>query len=315
LNVFCHKKPFFCLPSRIIEWINLAIIYAKPYDNLMTITPYLALTRLNAPIGIWLLFFPAAWAVALVGGANAGVLMLTLLLGAALTRAAGCIMNDLADRKLDALVERTKNRPLASGNVRPWQAILLLILLLIAALALALSLPVQVFLLALIAVPMMAAYPWMKRLTWWPQIFLGLTFNLAALFGWLATGQPLAPPALTLYAACVLWTLGYDTIYAVQDMADDEAAGIRSAARRVGLARLRWFVAACYGLMLALLALTGALLQLGVMYYMGLALVGAQLLWQIRQLPCAPERAGGLFKSNQWAGLILLITLLITRLV
>ena len=155
----------------------------------------------------------------------------------------------------------------------------------------------------------------MKRLTWWPQVFLGLTFNLAALFGWLATGQPLAAPALTLYAACVLWTLGYDTIYAVQDMADDEKAGIRSTARRLGVARIRWFVAGCYGLMLALLALTGALMQLGVMYYMGLALMGAQLLWQIRQLPCNPARAGALFRSNQWAGLVLLMALLITRLV
>jgi len=281
----------------------------------MTITPYLTLTRLNAPIGIWLLFFPASWAVALVGGPNSGTLMLTLLLGAALTRAAGCIMNDLADRKLDAQVERTKHRPLASGSVRPWQAILLLILLLIAALALALSLPVQVFLLALVALPMMAAYPWMKRLTWWPQVFLGLTFNLAALFGWLATGQPLATPALTLYAACVLWTLGYDTIYAIQDMADDEKVGIRSTARRLGVARIRWFVAGCYGGMLALLALTGALIQLGVMYYMGLALMGAQLLWQIRQLPCIPARAGALFRSNQWAGLVLLIALLLSRLV
>lgn len=289
-------------------------IFNPLYDSLMTIFPYLALTRLDKPIGIWLLFFPASWAVALVGGANAGALMLTLLLGAALTRAAGCIINDLTDRKLDAQVERTKHRPLASGAVKPWQAIILLIVLLLAALALALSLPAQVFLLALIALPMIALYPWMKRLTWWPQIFLGLTFNLSALFGWLAADAPLALAAFTLYAACVFWTLGYDTIYAVQDMADDEAAGIRSTARRVGLHRIRWFVAACYGIMLALLALTGALLHISILYYVGLALMAAQLLWQIRALPPTPAQAGSLFRSNQWAGLILLFTLLLARL-
>ncbi len=276
---------------------------------------YLELTRLNKPIGIWLLFFPASWAVALVGAGNSGLLMLLMLIGATLTRAAGCIINDLTDRKLDAQVERTKHRPLASGAIKPWQAMLLLVALLCAALALALSLPVQVLMLALLALPMIALYPWMKRITWWPQVFLGLTFNLGALFGWLATGAPLIVPTLTLYAACIFWTLGYDTIYAVQDMADDEKAGIRSTARRLGLARIRWFVAACYGLMLALLALTGAMLHLNFIYYLGLALVGAQLLWQIRQLPCVPARAGALFCSNQWAGLILLMTLLAMRLV
>jgi 4-hydroxybenzoate polyprenyltransferase len=282
----------------------------------MTISPYIALMRLDKPIGIWLLFFPAAWGAALAAPVgDSSSLMLTLLLGAALTRAAGCILNDLTDRKLDAEVERTKHRPLASGAVNPWQAILLLIVLLIAALALALSLPAQVFLLALLALPMIALYPWMKRLTWWPQLFLGLTFNLSALFGWLAADAPLTLAAFTLYAACVFWTLGYDTIYAVQDMADDETAGIRSSARRLGIDRIRWFVAGCYGLMLALLAITGALLHISIFYYFGLALMATQLLWQIRQLPCAPARAGALFKSNQWAGLILLITLLVSRLV
>jgi 4-hydroxybenzoate polyprenyltransferase len=281
----------------------------------MTISPYIALTRLDKPIGVWLLFFPAAWGVALAApAATAGWLMGVMLLGAALTRAAGCIINDLTDRRLDAQVERTKHRPLASGAIKPWQAILLLAILLLAALALALSLPAQVFLLALLALPMIALYPWMKRLTWWPQIFLGLTFNLAALFGWLAADAPLALPAFTLYAACVFWTLGYDTIYAVQDMADDAKVGIRSTARRIGLHRIRWFVAGCYGLMLALLALTGALLSVGWPFYVGLLAAAAHALWQVRALPCTPERAGMLFRSNQWMGLMLLAGLLAARL-
>ena len=194
----------------------------------MTLHPLLVLMRLDKPIGIWLLFFPAGWAVALAAAPGTLLpLLAAMLLGSALTRAAGCIMNDLTDRQLDAQVERTRTRPLASGAVSPRQALALLALLLVLALSLALSLPRAVLALALVAVPMIAAYPWMKRLTWWPQLFLGLTFNLSALAGWLATGQPLSAAAFTLYAASILWTLGYDTIYAIQDMADDATVGIR----------------------------------------------------------------------------------------
>ncbi|MFZ4540569.1 MAG: 4-hydroxybenzoate octaprenyltransferase [Rickettsiales bacterium] len=277
----------------------------------MTIAHYIALTRLNKPIGIWLLFFPAAWAVALAGGD--GKLMCIMLLGATLTRSAGCIINDLTDRKLDAQVERTKNRPLASGAITPAQAIALLIILLIAAFALALSLPVVVFFLAILALPMIALYPWMKRLTWWPQAFLGLTFNLGALFGWAATGAPLSLPPLILYAACFFWTLGYDTIYAVQDMADDAIVGIRSSARRLGARHIRRFVTICYGLTVALLSLTGILLHMGTLYFLGLVVLAAQLLYQIRALPCDSPSAAALFRSNQWVGLILLIAILLQR--
>ena len=277
--------------------------------------PYIQLMRLDKPIGIWLVFFPAAWAIAYVGGADAGRLMLVMLIGAIVTRAAGCIINDLTDRTLDAQVERTKTRPLASGAIAPWQALALLAVLMVIALLLALSLPAHVCTLALVACPMIAAYPWMKRITWWPQAFLGLTFNLGALLGWLATGNTLVAPAFTLYAACFFWTLGYDTIYAVQDMVDDAAVGIRSSARRLGETHIRRFVSACYGVMLALLAVTGVLLHIHVIYYVGLLAVAGQLLWQVRQLPSAPERAGALFRSNQWAGLLLLISLLLTRVV
>jgi 4-hydroxybenzoate polyprenyltransferase len=267
--------------------------------------------RLNKPIGIWLLFLPASWGVALAGGENAGFLMILMLVGAAITRSAGCILNDLADRRLDALVERTRNRPLASGAIKPWQAIMLLVALLIAALVLALMLPFTVLKLALLALPMIAAYPFMKRITWWPQLFLGLTFNLGALMGWAATGASLSLPAFTLYTAAIFWTLGYDTIYAVQDMADDAMAGIKSSARRVGTTHLKHFVMLCYGLMLALLAFTGMWMQVGVLYYLGLGTMAAQLLWQLRQLPCDAARAGALFCSNQWAGLAFLIGLML----
>jgi 4-hydroxybenzoate polyprenyltransferase len=259
------------------------------------------------------LFVPAGWAVALVGGAQAGGLMLLMLLGAAITRAAGCIMNDLTDRRLDAQVARTRTRPLASGAMPVWLAVVLLLLLLVAALGIALLLPSHVFYLALVALPMMAAYPWMKRITWWPQVFLGLTFNLGVLFGWLATGAPLILATGMLYAAAICWTLGYDTIYAIADMDDDAKAGIRSSARRVGLTRVRMFVAGCYGVMLALLVATGALMAVGWPYYVGVGFAAAHALWQVRQLPCAPEKAGSLFASNRWLGLMVLMGLLLQR--
>lgn len=276
--------------------------------------PYIALTRLDKPIGIWLLFFPAAWAVGLTAlNDNILYLLIVMLAGAAITRAAGCIINDLTDRRLDAQVERTRTRPLASGAIQARQAIALLAALLTLALVLALSLPPRVFSLALIALPMIAAYPWMKRLTWWPQAFLGLTFNLGALFGWLAAGQPLTLPAFMLYAAGIFWTLGYDTIYAVQDMADDAVVGIRSSARALGLARLRPFVAGCYGLMLTLLAATGYALECGVAFWLGLGAAALHALWQLRALPCTPERAGVLFRSNQWVGLLIFAGILADR--
>lgn len=275
---------------------------------------YIQLMRLDKPIGIWLVFFPAAWGVAFAGGPDIAVLIVTMLIGATLMRSAGCIINDLADRTLDAQVERTKNRPLASGAIKPWQAILLLIVLLALACATACTLPFTWLPLAAIALPLIVLYPFMKRITWWPQVFLGLTFNLGVLFGWVATGITFFPAAFVLYAAAVCWTLGYDTIYAVQDMADDEKIGIRSTARRIGTAHLRMFVAACYGVMLALLTLSGYLLHAPFPYYLALVAAGAQLLWQVRQLPCAPERAGALFRSNQWVGLIILIGLLASRL-
>lgn len=279
----------------------------------MKLRPFIQLMRLDKPIGIWLVYFPAAWSVALTASAHSmWRLQALMLLGAALTRAAGCIMNDLADRKLDAQVARTHTRPLASGALSKRQALAALAALLFAALALALSLPPAVFTLSLLAVPMIAAYPWMKRFTWWPQAFLGITFNLGALIGWAATGTPLSAPALLIYAAAAAWTLGYDTIYAVQDMADDRTVGIKSSAQAVGR-HLRPFIAACYGLMLALLAAAGMLHHTAPVYYAALIAAALHALWQVRQMPPSPAQAGVIFRSNQWLGFYILAGCLLSR--
>jgi 4-hydroxybenzoate polyprenyltransferase len=279
----------------------------------MKLIPYLQLMRLDKPIGFWLLYFPASWAVALAApAADLFYLQGLMLVGAIITRAAGCIINDLTDRKLDQHVARTRERPLAAGRITRRSALILLAILLTLALGIALSLPHEVLVIALVALPMIVAYPWMKRITWWPQVFLGLTFNLSALMGWAATGTPLSTTAFLLYAAAALWTLGYDTIYAVQDIADDARIGIRSSARAIG-ARLKPFIAGCYGLMFALLVAVGALLHLIPYYYLGLAAAALHGAWQWRQLPPSPERAGALFRSNQTQGFLVLAACLLGR--
>ena len=283
------------------------------------IVPFLQLMRLHKPIGIWLLFFPAAWGVLLSPVSLQWSMLAIMLVGAVLIRSAGCIINDLADQELDKQVERTRTRPLASGAVTRTEAKVLLLVLLFDGLILCLVLPPMVLKLACLALPFIAAYPWMKRLTWWPQAFLGLTFNFGALIGWAATGLPLGPAPLLLYAACFFWTLGYDTLYAVEDMRGDATAGIRSSARRVGLGRrLQAFTGLCYGLMLLLFTL--ACRQLGVMdppVIAALALASLHATWQVVRAGSLAEgdpRGGALFRSNQWLGLVLLAGLIIQRL-
>jgi 4-hydroxybenzoate polyprenyltransferase len=275
---------------------------------------YIHLMRLHKPIGIWLLFFPASWAVGLAATHDVGYFQLLMLLGAFVTRSAGCIINDITDRALDAQVARTRTRPLASGRVSVREAYVALAVLLGLALGIALSLPSAVLVLALLALPMIVAYPWMKRLTWWPQLFLGITFNLSALFGWMATGTPLAPAAFALYAAGVFWTLGYDTIYAVQDVLDDERVGIKSSALRLGRFLIP-FVALCYLLMVLCLMLVGQLANAGAFFYRGVGGVALHAIWQIRHVSFNPVMAATLFRSNQWLGLGLLIAILADRLI
>jgi len=275
---------------------------------------YIQLMRLNRPVGIWLLFFPASWAVGLAATRDVGYFQLMMLVGAVLMRSAGCIINDLTDRDLDAQVARTRHRPLASGRISVREAYWIIAILLGLSLGIALSLPRSVFVLALVALPMIAAYPWMKRLTWWPQLFLGLTFNLSALFGWLATGMPISAAALALYAAGIFWTLGYDTIYAVQDAFDDSRVGIKSTALRLGRMLIP-FIAACYFAMLICLVLTGELVGAGAFYYRGVGAVALHAIWQIRHVSFDPVMAGTLFRSNQWLGLVLLVFILADRLI
>jgi 4-hydroxybenzoate polyprenyltransferase len=250
--------------------------------------PYAVLMRLDRPIGTWLLLLPGLWAVALAAGRREAldpeILYITALFaaGAVLMRGAGCIVNDLWDMRFDRMVARTAARPLASGAVRPWQAASLLAGLLLAGLLILLQFSLVTVLLGFLSLPFIVLYPLMKRWTWWPQAFLGLTFNFGALMGWGAVRDIVELPALLLYAAGFFWTLGYDTIYAHQDKEDDALIGVRSTARLFGDKSRPWvggFYAAC----LCFLALAGAAAGAGPAYYLALAAGAGHMAFQLRR--------------------------------
>ena len=278
--------------------------------------PYLRLARADRPIGSWLLLLPCWWSAAFAAIAAGQPLpnlwhMLLFAIGAVAMRGAGCTYNDLVDRDIDALVERTRSRPLPSGQVTARQAKMFLIaqVALGALVLLALAQPFA-WLIGLASLGIVAIYPFMKRITSWPQSVLGLAFSWGALMGWAATFGRLDTPALLLYAGSILWVIGYDTIYAHQDREDDAIVGVRSTALLFG-ERTPLFLSLFYGAAVA--AFATALWSLGApaLAYVGLAAFAAHLVWQVRTLDIAdPDRCLMLFKSNRDAGLLFLVGLM-----
>jgi 4-hydroxybenzoate polyprenyltransferase len=273
--------------------------------------PYLRLARFDRPIGAWLLLFPAWWSQALaelsLGRPYPNPWYLALfLVGAFVMRGAGCTYNEIVDRDYDARVARTAARPIPSGQVSVAAALAFLALECLAGLLVLLQFNRFTVALGAASLLLIAVYPFSKRFTFWPQAVLGLTFKWGALVGWAAVTGTLALPALVLYAGSVLWTIGYDTIYAHQDKEDDALLGLRSTALRFGAATRRW-VAAFYGGAVVLWGAAGLLAGGGIVFLLALALVAAQLGWQVATLDT--EDAGnclGRFKSNQAVGWLLL---------
>jgi 4-hydroxybenzoate polyprenyltransferase len=266
--------------------------------------PYARLARFDRPIGTWLLFWPCAWGVALAGGMPRDVYLLLLFgLGSLAMRGAGCVYNDIVDRDLDAQVARTRDRPVASGRVSVRAAWNWLFALCLIGLLVLVQLRPLAQGIALASLALVAAYPYMKRLTWWPQAWLGLTFNWGALVAWATVANELSAAALLLYAAGLFWTLGYDTIYALQDIEDDALAGIKSSARRLGHGVKRG-VAAFYAL--SIVCLTAALLAAGAgPLALAALLPAAHLAWQAARI--APDDGAGalrLFRSNAFTGFL-----------
>ena len=205
--------------------------------------------RLDRPIGTWLLYWPCAWSVALAGVRGEWALFAWLLLGAFVMRSAGCAYNDIVDRDLDRRVERTRLRPLASGRVSLKGAWALVMGLSLIGLVVLLQLKPVAQLVALLSLAPVAAYPFMKRITWWPQAWLGLVFSWGALVGWPAVTGQFGLPALLLWFGSIFWVVGYDTLYAIQDIEDDALVGVKSSARALG-DRAKLGVGICYALAL-----------------------------------------------------------------
>jgi 4-hydroxybenzoate polyprenyltransferase len=276
--------------------------------------PWLKLGRFDRPVGIWLLMLPgwqgAALATAQYGDPPGPILLLKILIGAALMRAAGCAYNDIVDRDIDAKVARTAARPIPAGQISVRQAWAFVIGCCLVSLLILLSLTDLAIWLGVGSLALVAAYPFMKRITWWPQAWLGLTFNWGALLGFAAATDELRLPAVLLYAGGLFWTLGYDTIYAIQDLEDDALAGVKSSARRLG-EKAPQAVLAFYGVawLLAVLAWWAADLSLFALPFLGL--YGAHLILQARRVRVdRPAQALVLFKSNVWAGVLLFAGLL-----
>jgi 4-hydroxybenzoate polyprenyltransferase len=273
--------------------------------------PYASLARFDRPIGWWLLYWPCAWGLALSGAAiKHWSLFGWLLLGAIAMRGAGCVYNDIADRDLDAKVERTRLRPIASGAVSLKKAWLWLVALSLIGLVVLLQLEWEAQIVSLASLAPVAAYPFMKRITWWPQAWLGIVFSWGALVGWIAvTGEPAWPMAL-LYAGSIAWVIGYDTIYALQDREDDALIGVRSSALRMG-AYVRVGVLSFYLIALALWAGAFWLIRPHVIVLIALAPVAVHLLWQVMTLRIDDGGdALAKFRSNRFAGFIMTLACL-----
>lgn len=275
--------------------------------------PYALLGRLDRPIGAWLLYLPGLWAIALgADGQRMVALALLFLVGAFATRMAGCVINDLWDRDLDRRVARTAARPLAAGTVTPFGALVFLAVLCVAGLAVLLALPAFAWLVGVASLPLVILYPLAKRVTWWPQAVLGLTFSWGALLGGAAAHVALAP-ALALYAAAFFWILGYDTIYALQDREDDALVGIRSTARLFG-ERAGRFIALFYAAMLACLLLAGILAGLSPAYDVALLVPAWLLARQVARLDVDDKALSlWLFNANRDVGLLIALAILIGR--
>ncbi|MDE1173018.1 MAG: 4-hydroxybenzoate octaprenyltransferase [Parvibaculaceae bacterium] len=302
------------------NWVDL---YAPAWAR-----PYLRLARADRPIGTWLLLWPCWWSIALAAGQGMNpdaslfsrmglpnpLLMALFAVGAFVMRGAGCTYNDIVDRDFDASVARTRSRPIPSGAVSVKQALAFLTLLCLTGLVVLLCLnPFSVWLGAA-SLLIVAAYPFMKRITYWPQAVLGLAFNWGALLGWTAVTGSLSLAPVLLYAGSVFWTIGYDTIYAHQDKEDDTLIGVKSTALRFGASTRRWLLL-FYGLMVLALVATGLSLSFSFWYYLGVAAAAAQFGWQIARLDIDnPDLCLRLFRTNRDAGLIIFVAILMGKL-
>lgn len=278
------------------------------------LTPYLHLMRLHQPVGIGLLLWPCWWGILLASeGGIPWWPLIAFTLGAILMRGAGCIINDICDRDFDVQVERTRTRPLASGAVTVKQAVLFLLIPLAISAAILLTFNLTTILLGAASLVLVGLYPLMKRITYWPQLFLGFTFNWGALMGWAAVRGEMDMPAVLLYVGGVFWTLGYDTIYAHQDKEDDALIGVKSTALKLGDRTTLW-VRRFYSMTAVLLFLAAFHAHVPDKFYPFWLAAVMQLMWQVYTLNCDDKQnCKTRFRSNNLFGLLLAVGLLVVR--
>mgnify|MGYP002713120119 CR=1 FL=1 len=279
-----------------------------------SVRPYLQLMRADRPIGTWLLLWPGWWALAFAAHLQGKILPDPLLfalfgIGAIVMRGAGCVYNDIVDHEFDAKVARTRSRPIPSGRVSLRQAWAFAVALSLVGFVILLQFNWLAIGLGVASLLLIAIYPFMKRITWWPQFFLGLAFNWGAILGWAAATGRVDPAAVVLYIGGISWTLGYDTIYAHQDKEDDALIGVKSTARRLGAATKPWLMG-FYSAALCLFALAGTLAGAGLIFLLGIAAAAIHALWQIRTLNIDdPDRCLTLFRANRDFGWIVFLAI------
>jgi 4-hydroxybenzoate polyprenyltransferase len=281
--------------------------------------PYARLARWDRPIGFWLLFWPCGFSLGLAAVKNPASgfdwwALLLCFVGAVAMRGAGCTFNDIVDRDIDPLVERTRSRPIPAGQVSVRNAIVFMVLQALIGLVILLQFNLFTVAVGAASLLLVAIYPFMKRVTWWPQFFLGLAFSWGALVGWTSQTGAISLPPLLLYLGCILWTIGYDTIYAMQDIEDDALIGVKSTARLFGR-RTRMLVALFYAAAIVLWGIAGTLVGGGLAFGLVMLAAVALLAWQVVTLDGkAPGNPLIRFKANHWVGAAVTLALLIESL-
>ena len=281
---------------------------------------FIELTRLNKPIGFLLLFWPCVWGLTLVYDFNSEIntyfkYLIFFLLGSILMRSAGCIVNDIADKKFDQKVERTKNRPIASEKISIKLALLYALILCFCAFLILINFNLFTIVLALASMPFAFSYPLMKRFTYWPQLFLGITFNYGLVLAWISINNSISLTPILFYIGAIFWTLGYDTIYGYQDIKDDEIIGIKSTSIKFKN-NPKTFLTLCYSFLLISLILIGVLMNFNNIFYLFLIIPFCHLFfYQINFLNInKPKDCLKIFKSNNVLGLIVCMNILVGKL-
>ena len=282
---------------------------------------FIDLTRLKKPIGYMLLFWPCVWGLAIAYDFSMNIQIfikyaLLFLLGSILMRSAGCIFNDIVDKDLDAKVERTKNRPIASSKVSIKLGLFYVFILCALALIVLIQFNLFTIILALCSMPLAFTYPLMKRFTYWPQLFLGVTFNYGLILGWTSINPEISILPMVFYLGAIFWTLGYDTIYGFQDIRDDEIIGVKSTSIKFKK-NPKFFILICYLTFNIILTYLGILMNFNKIYFGGLLLIAMHLfIFQIKNLIVDLEKnCLKIFKSNNFLGLLIFLNILIGKII